>query len=268
MSREPVPYFSTLFLLFEPSLPYFSTPPRPPFGAQAATKAMGKARRGRIINISSVVGIVGNPGQANYSAAKAGVIGLTKSVAREYSGRNIQVNLWWFIQWPTIGHWFIRSFRSRLARRMAEARGGERGMGCCCPPARSAQLFNPSSFILHPPLSVQVNAIAPGFIASDMTSVLGKEVEAKILASIPLGAGRLPHCFNAPPDAKQGRERPPKRLPSPIQFCRLGALPSGRYGQPDEVAGLTKFLALDPGESKQSEVEGGVVGGECVCREV
>lgn len=48
--------------------------------------------QGRIINIASVVGLVGNVGQANYSAAKAGVIGLTKAVAKEYSSRNINVS--------------------------------------------------------------------------------------------------------------------------------------------------------------------------------
>lgn len=60
--------------------------------AKAASKAMMKKKWGRIINISSVSGIAGNPGQANYSAAKAGLIGLTKSMAREYASRNITVN--------------------------------------------------------------------------------------------------------------------------------------------------------------------------------
>lgn len=108
---------------------------------QQACKAMGKKRKGRIINIASVVGLTGNAGQANYSAAKAGVIGLTKTVAREYAGRNITCN-----------------------------------------------------------------AIAPGFIASDMTAELSDKVEEQIMKTIPLG----------------------------------------RYGQPEEVAGLVSFLALDP----------------------
>jgi 3-oxoacyl-[acyl-carrier protein] reductase len=108
---------------------------------QEACKAMSKRKVGRIINITSVVGLFGNAGQANYASAKAGVIGLTKSVAREYSARNITCN-----------------------------------------------------------------AVAPGFIASDMTAELGPEIEAKI----------------------------------------LGAVPLNRYGSAEEVAGLVRFLALDP----------------------
>lgn len=61
-------------------------------GIKAVTRSMMKQRSGRIINISSVVGVLGNPGQANYVAAKAGVIGLTKASARELSSRGITVN--------------------------------------------------------------------------------------------------------------------------------------------------------------------------------
>lgn len=59
---------------------------------RAIARKLMKQRSGKIINITSVVGIMGNAGQANYSASKAGVIGLTKSVARELASRNIQVN--------------------------------------------------------------------------------------------------------------------------------------------------------------------------------
>ncbi|OMO81430.1 Short-chain dehydrogenase/reductase SDR [Corchorus olitorius] len=125
---------------------------------EAAAKIMMKKRKGKIINIASVVGLVGNVGQANYSAAKAGVIGLTKTVAKEYASRNINVN-----------------------------------------------------------------AIAPGFIASDMTAKLGEDIEKKILETIPLG----------------------------------------RYGQPEEVAGLVEFLALNPASNyitgQVFTIDGGMV---------
>ena len=60
--------------------------------SKAVVRAMMKARKGRIINIASVVGLTGNPGQTNYSATKAGMLGFTKSLAREIGSRNITVN--------------------------------------------------------------------------------------------------------------------------------------------------------------------------------
>jgi len=89
---------------------------------RAAAKPMMKGRQGRIINIASVSGLMGNPGQANYSASKAGVIGLTRTVARELAGRNITIN-----------------------------------------------------------------ALAPGFIATDMTAALGEEILQEVRKQIPLG---------------------------------------------------------------------------------
>jgi len=85
------------------------------------SKAMIKQRFGRIVNLASIIGIMGNAGQANYAASKAGIIGLTKSVAKELASRNV------------------------------------------C-----------------------VNAIAPGFIKTDMTAKLSEEVQKKMLAVIPL----------------------------------------------------------------------------------
>lgn len=89
---------------------------------KAATKPMMKQRSGRVINVGSIVGLIGNAGQANYCAAKAGLVGFTKAVARELGSRN-----------------------------------------------------------------VLVNAIAPGFIETDMTAKLPEEVKAKLLADVPLG---------------------------------------------------------------------------------
>lgn len=89
---------------------------------RAAARPMMKARGGRIINIASVSGLMGNPGQVNYSASKAGVIGLTRTVARELASRNITVN-----------------------------------------------------------------AVAPGFIATDMTAALGEEILQQVRKEIPLG---------------------------------------------------------------------------------
>ena len=60
--------------------------------SKAAAKYMMKQRKGRIVNIASIVGVMGNAGQANYSASKAGIIGLTKTSARELASRNITVN--------------------------------------------------------------------------------------------------------------------------------------------------------------------------------
>jgi len=62
------------------------------FCTKAVMRSMIKARYGKIVNITSVVGVTGNPGQTNYSASKAGIIGFTKSVAKELASRNINVN--------------------------------------------------------------------------------------------------------------------------------------------------------------------------------
>jgi 3-oxoacyl-[acyl-carrier protein] reductase len=61
-------------------------------GIKSVSRQMMKQKNGRIINISSIVGLVGNPGQANYAASKAGVIGLGKAISKELASRNITVN--------------------------------------------------------------------------------------------------------------------------------------------------------------------------------
>ncbi|MBO5082148.1 MAG: 3-oxoacyl-[acyl-carrier-protein] reductase [Lachnospiraceae bacterium] len=118
---------------------------------KAATRTMVKQRSGRIINITSVSGVMGNAGQANYSASKAGMIGLTKSMARELASRNITVN-----------------------------------------------------------------AVAPGFIETEMTAVLSDTVKEAAVKQIPVG----------------------------------------RFGQPEDIANMVKYLASD---------EAAYVTGQVIC---
>lgn len=124
---------------------------------KAVIRGMIKQKYGKIVNISSVVGVIGNPGQANYSASKAGIIGFTKSIAKEVASRNITVN-----------------------------------------------------------------AIAPGFIETDMT----------------------------------------KKLPESIKESMIETVPMKKYGRPEDVANLAIFLSSDKAgyiTGQVIHVDGGMV---------
>ncbi|WP_164215429.1 3-oxoacyl-[acyl-carrier-protein] reductase [Virgibacillus sp. YIM 98842] len=124
---------------------------------KAAARHMMKQRAGKIVNVASIVGVSGNAGQANYVAAKAGVIGLTKTTAKEFATRNIQVN-----------------------------------------------------------------AVAPGFISTDMTDALSEEQQQAMLAMIPLE----------------------------------------KFGQPEDVAKTVRFLASSDSDyitGQTLHIDGGMV---------
>jgi 3-oxoacyl-[acyl-carrier protein] reductase len=114
------------------------------FASQHALKLMIRARKGYIVNISSIVGLQGNPGQANYVASKAGIIGLTKTLAQEYGSKNITVN--------AIAPGFITTaltqalpevIRESAPKHLTHTAGLARGYRACCslPHLRPRRLY-------------------------------------------------------------------------------------------------------------------------------
>ena len=119
---------------------------------KAVVPYMKEQKYGKIVNISSVVGVVGNAGQCNYSASKAGIIGFTKSLAKELASRNIQINA---VAYPT-SKFAVNGLTKSLARELA-------------------------------PSNIRVNAVAPGITKTDMVASLPKEMIEPLIQSIPLG---------------------------------------------------------------------------------
>jgi hypothetical protein len=172
---------------------------------QAATKVMSKQRRGRIVNIASVVGITGNAGQANYSAAKAGVIGLTKTTAREWAGRGITCN--------AVAPGFIASDMTAVGLRGRAVRAvGAPGAGgpAAAAAARAATRRGPPNAQPH-----SCPSPATSHPPNPNPQAIDKKYEEAILKSIPLGgcpwvaAGPAPRARPGAGCAPVNRARPP-----------------------------------------------------------
>jgi len=98
------------------------------YTCRAVCRPMMKKRAGSIVNISSIVGVHGNWGQTNYAASKAGIIGFTKSLARELGSRNIRANVW--VNRPTSRGRYASSAPTRLRSSRARCCSSTAGWGC------------------------------------------------------------------------------------------------------------------------------------------